>query len=302
MRAPHTTMQHSSHAVRNAAHWSSSRLTAVVTGANKGIGFQICRQLIWAGVSVIITARSAQRGEEATLRLQGEQNGHLIAGFVQMDVADDDSVARSVPIIRNLCNGSLDILVNNAGIGYPDDHFGAAEARAIVEINTLGTIRATRALLPLLAASQAGRVVNVASIESSLAQLSRPLRERFLDPNLEDQDIFCLMEEFVVAVSASNHRKMGWGGTMYHASKAGQMAFAGLLARELTAAQSSVTVASCCPGFCRTDMSDQCYGAGLGHKSAAEGADTPVWLALMPQDEALKSHGCFFSDRRLLKW
>lgn len=198
--------------------------------------------------------------------------------------------------------GKLDLLVNNAGIGYPDRTFGAEEARAIVNINTKGTIRATRALLPLLSAANSGRIVNVASIESSLSQLSKPLNKRFSSPTLTDQKVADLMDEFVSAVAAQKHRAMGWGGTMYHASKVGQMAFAGLLSRELTDADSNVTVASCCPGFCRTDMSDSCYGHGLGHKSAAQGADTPVWLAVMSNEKARKSHGMFFSDRRQLVW
>jgi len=198
--------------------------------------------------------------------------------------------------------GKLDLLVNNAGIGYPDGTFGADEARAIVNTNTFGTMRATRALLPLLSGSHAGRIVNVASIESSLKQLASPLQKRFADVSLTDKKIVDLLNEFCESVAAGNHRRRGWGGTMYHASKVGQMAFAGILARELTTAGSNVTVASCCPGFCRTDMSDQCYGRGMGHKSAAEGADTPVWLALMSPENARNSHGLFFSDRREMKW
>jgi NAD(P)-dependent dehydrogenase (short-subunit alcohol dehydrogenase family) len=274
---------------------------AVVTGANKGIGLEICRQLLGAGVSVVVTGRSAARGEDAASRLQREPNGHLVAGFVVMDVADDVSVAQSVSSIRRLVGDRLDILVNNAGIGFPDRVFQAAGARDIININAIGTMRSTRALLPLLSASPAGRVVNVASIESSLTQLSKPLQSAFSDPALTDESVVQLMAAFVDAVATGKQRERGWGGTMYHASKVGQMAFATLLARELTRERSSVTVTSCCPGFCRTDMSDQCYGAGLGHKSAAQGADTPVWLALMPRDDARKSHGRFFSDRRQLK-
>jgi NAD(P)-dependent dehydrogenase (short-subunit alcohol dehydrogenase family) len=281
---------------------SAGRPRAVVTGANKGIGFEICRQLLGAGVSVVVTGRSLERGEEATSRLRREPNGHLVLGFVEMDVADNDSVAQSVPRISDLVEGELDLLVNNAGVGYPDRLFGAAEAHDIVNVNTYGTMRATRALLPLLSRACAGRIVNVASIESSLAQLARPLQQRFTDAALNDTKLVALIDEFVASVAAGSHRRDGWGGTMYHASKVGQMAFAAVLARELTAAQSNVTVVSCCPGFCRTDMSDQCYGVGLGHKSAAEGADTSVWLAVMAPEEARASHGCFFSDRRKLRW
>lgn len=273
-------------------------MTAVVTGSNKGIGYEICRSLLGAGVSIIVTGRNIQLGEEATARLRREPNGHLVAGFVALDVSDSDSVAKSVARISSLLGGQLDILVNNAGIGYPDRLFGPDEARAIVDVNAIGTMRVTRALLPLLSAAPAGRIVNIASVESSLSQLAVPLHERFLDATLTDQNIVSLMDEFVAAVAKGAHRRMGWGGTMYHASKVGQMAFARVLAAELTRTGSNVTVVSCCPGFCRTDMSDQCYGKGAGHKSAAEGVDTPVWLALMSHDDALMSHGRFFTDRR----
>jgi len=278
-----------------------SGMHAVVTGSNKGIGLEICRQLLHADVSVVVTARDAQRGEKALSLLQREHNGHLAVGFVLMDVADPNSVAESVNHISRLVGDKLDILVNNAGIAYLDTTFGAAEAWDTVNINTVGTMRVTRALLPLLSKSSAGRIVNVASIESSLAQLSRPLQQRFSDTSLTDDQIIALMNEFVVAATSGNPSRMGWGVTMYHASKVGQLAFASSLARELTSARSNVTVASCCPGFCRTDMSAACYGPGLGHKSAAEGADTPVWLALMSPDEAQKSQGRFFTDRRLLR-
>jgi len=192
--------------------------------------------------------------------------------------------------------------------------FGPEEARAIVNINTFGTMRSTRALLPLLEQqesrvgqeqqqeSRVGRIVNVASIESSISQLAKPLQQRFSDAALTDNKVVDLMNEFVTGVTQGNHRRAGWGGTMYHASKVGQMAFAGLLARELTNAGSNVTVSSCCPGFCRTDMSDKCYGVGLGHKSAAEGADTPVWLALMSPENAQKSHGYLFTNRKQRTW
>jgi len=279
------------------------KMSAVVTGSNKGIGIEICRQLLRAGVSVVVTARNVQRGEQAASLLRGGPNGHLVVGFVQMDVADDESVTRGARQISSLLGGKLDILINNAGVAYPDSTFGAEEARNTVNINTFGTMRATRALLQLLSGPHAGRIVNVASVESSLRMLAEPLQKRFSDMTLSDQKIITLMNEFVTAVAAGNQKRMGWVHcTMYGASKVAQMAFGAMLARELTNARSNVTVASCCPGFCKTEMSDQCYGPGSGHKSAAEGADTPVWLALMSWDDARRSHGQFFTDRKLLRW
>jgi len=276
-------------------------LSAVVTGSNKGIGFEICRQLLQAGVSVIVATRNVQLGEEAARLLQKGHNGHLVLGFVQMDVSDDASVSRSAKRIASLAGGKLDILVNNAGIAYTDNTFGAEEAWATVNTNTIGTMRASRALLPLLSASHSGRIVNIASVEGGLAQVTRPLQERFSDVSLTDAKLVALMQEFVAAAAEAGHKRKGWKGTMYAASKLGQLAFAGILAREFASSGSNMTVTSCCPGFCRTDMSAQCYGPGLGHKSAAEGADTPVWLALMQSEDAKQSHGHFYTDRTLVR-
>ena len=172
--------------------------------------------------------------------------------------------------------------------------------------------------------------MNVASIESDLSHsLSAVLQRRFRAETLDDVGIRDLMLEFVDAVGAGTQRKAGWRGTMYHASKVGQMAFASVLARELdnynhklgistnsgnsssssskhidasSTAHVQITVASCCPGFVKTDMSSFCYGKGQGQKTPAQGADTPVWLALMQGAEASKSHGKFFTDREQIEW
>jgi len=296
----------------------NATLIALVTGANKGIGLEICRQLLQANVSVVLTSRSVERGQAATSLLRREEeNGHLVAGFVQLDVADDTSVEKSVDKISELVGGKLDILVNNAGIAFRDDTFGAAEAFETVNVNTLGTIRVTRALLPLLsgkeeggtkkrktAAPSAARIVNVASIESDLSQsLSKPLQRRFLADALDDEGIRELMMEFVDAVGKGTQRRAGWKGTMYHASKVGQMAFAQVLTREMARSGSKhITVVSCCPGFVKTDMSSFCYGPGQGHKTPAQGADTPVWLALMHGHAAQQSHGKFFTHREEIDW
>lgn len=280
-------------------------ITAVVTGANKGIGFEICRHLLKAQVSVILTGRNLDRGQKAVNKLKKEFNNDLILGFVQLDVGDEESVAASFQPISDLTNGTLNILVNNAGAAYKDNHFSKEAAYETINVNTFGTMRTTRVLLPLLKngaeKSVGGRIVNVASIESSLHYLSdKKLQKRFLDDSLTDSAIVELMEEFINATSNNQQKKLGWGGTMYHASKLGQLAFARTLAKELQSGKSAVTVASCCPGFVKTDMSSFCYGPGQGIKTPEEGADTPAWLALMFGEDALESHGRFFSDREMV--
>lgn len=129
----------------------------LITGANKGLGFEGARRLIAAGHQVFLTARDRARGEEAARRLG--------AHFVQMDVTDDASVAAAAAYLAQQ-PGGLDVLINNAGIaGAIGDPTAvkADEVRAVYETNVFGIVRVTNALLPLLKASANPVIVNVAS-------------------------------------------------------------------------------------------------------------------------------------------
>jgi len=224
-------------------------------------------------------------------------------GFVCLDVSDEPSVAQLPATVKDMLpHGHLDILVNNAGIAHLDSTFGRNEARTTVDINALGTIRVTRALLPLLSAAPSGRVINVASGQSgSLGKAVSPvLRKQFVDPNLRDDQVFVLMDDFVESVGSGNQKERGWLGTMYDVSKLAQIAFSVALARQLFEKGVQISVTCCCPGFVKTDMCDFCYGPGSGKISAAQGADTPVWLALRGDQESLASSGHFFRRRRVV--
>jgi NAD(P)-dependent dehydrogenase (short-subunit alcohol dehydrogenase family) len=141
----------------------------LITGANKGLGFETARRLIAAGHTVYIGSRDAERGRRAA-----EQLG---ARAVQLDVTDDAAVAAAVQAIE--ADGGLDVLVNNAGIqaemGDNNVVIGAADVtadlmRQTFETNVFGTVRVLHAFLPLLQRSTAPVVVNVSS---GLASLSR---------------------------------------------------------------------------------------------------------------------------------
>ncbi len=144
--------------------------TTLITGANKGLGFETGRQLIAAGHTVYVGSRDAGRGRRAA--------GQLGARFVLLDVTDDDSVAAAVKVIE--ADGGLDVLVNNAGIeGRRADGrvFGAAEVtggimRTIFETNVFGMVRVTHAFLPLLQRSAAPVIVNVSSGLGSMARMT----------------------------------------------------------------------------------------------------------------------------------
>lgn len=137
---------------------------ALVTGANKGIGFEIVRQLAQAGFRVFLTARDCARGEAACKTLQ--QDGHKVE-FLQLNIAAESSISQVVPELGSRID-HLDVLVNNAGIllDAPNDSIRGVESKVILqtlETNTLGPLRLTQALLPLLTQSNAGKVINVSS-------------------------------------------------------------------------------------------------------------------------------------------
>jgi NAD(P)-dependent dehydrogenase (short-subunit alcohol dehydrogenase family) len=146
--------------------------TTLITGSNKGLGYEAARQLIAAGHTVYAGARDAELGRRAA--------GQLGARFVQLDVTDDASVAAAAKVIE--AGGGLDVLVNNAGVeGRTPDNvvIGAADEtaahmQALFDTNVFGVVRMLHAFLPLLQRSTAPVVVNLSSGLSKTADLANP--------------------------------------------------------------------------------------------------------------------------------
>jgi NAD(P)-dependent dehydrogenase (short-subunit alcohol dehydrogenase family) len=145
----------------------------LITGANKGLGFETARRLVAAGHIVHIGSRDAERGRRAAERLGAQA--------LQLDVTDDASVAAAVRAVE--AGAGLDVLINNAGVQeeMSDDGVVAGPAdvtadlmRKTFETNVFGTVRVTHALLPLLRRSAAPVVVNVSSGLASLTRVSTP--------------------------------------------------------------------------------------------------------------------------------
>jgi NAD(P)-dependent dehydrogenase (short-subunit alcohol dehydrogenase family) len=226
----------------------------VVTGGNRGIGFEICRQLAGRGVQVVLTARQREAGEEAVKRLTAQK---ISAQFHALDVTDPKSAAALRDHLERAF-GRLDVLINNAGILSKEDDSGMAVeldlVRATLETNTLAPLCLSQTLLPLLKRSRTARIVNVSSGMGALSS-------------------------------------MGVDHAAYRISKAALNAVTGILAAEL---RGTVAVNSVCPGWVRTDM-----GGPNAERDVAQGADTPVWLALdAPQDLT----GKFVRDRKVIPW
>lgn len=146
--------------------------TTLITGANKGLGFETARRLIAAGHTVYVGSRDAERGRRAAERLG--------ARMVLIDVTDDASVAAAAKAVE--ADGGLDVLVNNAGVEAREPDGGVAGAaevtadamRTVFETNVFGVVRVTHAFLPLLSRSAAPVVVNVSSGLASLTRVTAP--------------------------------------------------------------------------------------------------------------------------------
>lgn len=235
---------------------------ALITGANKGIGLEIARQLGTQGITVLIGARDEKRGSEAAEKLQAE---NIDAHAVQLDVMNQESIDAAAKYIENQF-GKLDILVNNAGIfidNAPPSQLDMEILRRTYETNFFGVFAVTKAMLPLLRKAQAGRIVNISSGLGSLTQNS--------DPNYE----------FASAKTLA-----------YHSSKTALNAMTVQFAHELK--DTPIKVNSADPGYVATDINN--YN---GKRTVEQGATAAVRLATLPDDGPT---GSFFDENGVVPW
>jgi NAD(P)-dependent dehydrogenase (short-subunit alcohol dehydrogenase family) len=242
---------------------NAAKKIALITGANKGIGFEVARLLGKAGCTVLLGARSAERGREAASRLQAEELDVL---FIELDLLRAETAWHAAANVARDFE-RLDILVNNAGITAPGDGPPSAasldDVRRILETNFLGTLAVTQAMLPLLRRSAAGRIVNVSSELGSI----------------------------------TNHGDPGWKYASvrligYSASKAAMNMLTAQLAAELR--DTSIKVNSANPGYTATDLNQH-----RGHQTVQQGAAEAVRLSLLPADGPT---GGFFETGGSLAW
>jgi NAD(P)-dependent dehydrogenase (short-subunit alcohol dehydrogenase family) len=146
----------------------------LITGANKGLGYETARRLIAEGQTVYMGARDAERGRATASTLGGR--------FVQLDVTDDVSVESALRSIDNT-EGRLDVLVNNAGVSSTGDVNGPI-ALEVFDTNVIGVVRVTQASLPLLQKSENPVVVNVSSALGSFWAVTNPERRQFHFPSI----------------------------------------------------------------------------------------------------------------------
>src|SRR5207253_2483382 len=236
---------------------------ALVTGANKGIGFEVARQLARKGFRVFLGARIREAGCAAAekVRREGEKErnkeGHDVVTVLQIDVADAESIGRAAEEFSRKSD-RLDTLVNNAGILLDGDKDVLTATPEIFEktvrTNTLGPLLVSQAFVPFLKKSDAPRIVNVSSGGGQLA-----------DGADGWAPAYCISKTALNGVTS-----------------------------QLAAALPNFAVNSVCPGWVRTDM-----GGANATRSVGEGASGIVWLAAdAPQTET----GKFWRDRKIIPW
>jgi NAD(P)-dependent dehydrogenase (short-subunit alcohol dehydrogenase family) len=233
----------------------SEQRIALVTGGNRGIGLEICRQLAKQGIRVVLGARDAAKGAAAAKEMVG---AGLPVEERELDVADQESIKECMNWIRRDV-GRLDILVNNAGIMVEDDDADPEQELQIVrdtmQTNVYGPLFLSRLAIPIMKSRRYGRIVNLSSGMGSLTE-------------------------------------MGAGYIAYRMSKAGINVVTRVLAAETQGM--GILVNSADPGWVQTDM-----GGRGANRSLYKGAETPVWLATVPEGGPT---GGFFRDRKAIPW
>ncbi|KAL1788176.1 carbonyl reductase [NADPH] 1 [Sigmodon hispidus] len=279
------------------AAMSSCSRVAVVTGGNKGIGFAITRDLCrkFSG-DVLLTARDEARGKAAVQQLQAEG---LNPRFHQLDINDLQSIRALRDFLRKEYGG-LDVLVNNAGIAFKtaDPTPFHIQAEVTMKTNFFGTKDICTELLPLI--KPQGRVVNVSSMVSlrALKNCSPELQQKFRSETITEEELVGLMNKFVEDTKKGVHEKEGWPNSAYGVTKIGVTVLSRIHARKLREQRKGdkILLNACCPGWVRTDMAGP-----KATKSPEEGAETPVYLALLPPD-AEEPHGQFVQDKKVDQW
>jgi NAD(P)-dependent dehydrogenase (short-subunit alcohol dehydrogenase family) len=237
---------------------------ALVTGANKGIGFEIARGLGAQGAIVLLGCRNLELGKAAAEHLGAEG---LDVRPVALDVTSAPTIEAAASHINSEF-GRLDILVNNAGIALErmtkPSEVPLDVVRRIYEVNVFGVIALTQALLPLLARSERGRIVNVSSTLGSIGMAAGENGSSDFRPTL----------------------------LAYNSSKSALNSVTVQFANELRGTRIKVNAA--CPGYCATDLNNH-----SGPRTAQQGAQTPVRLATLLDDGPT---GGFFDDAGIVAW
>lgn len=279
---------------------SAIQRVAVVTGANKGVGYYIALQLASCGkfTNVILACRDDTRGQMALTKMRQElslSNPHVNCQLDYLPLSIGDTHSHTAFSQRVLSDyEKVDVLVNNAAIAFKgaDPTPFNQQCTPTLNINFRGTLDFTQQLLPLLRKGRDARIVNVASMAGRLSQLtSSQLIDQFTSPHLTKEGLVNLINQFESDVHSGCHASKGWSNSNYGMSKLAVIALTKVLAREELG--NGIKVNCCCPGYCDTDMTSH-----RGTRSPMDGARNAVLPAIMEDCPT----GEFFRDLQVARW
>jgi carbonyl reductase 1 len=277
---------------------------AVITGSNKGIGYYIALQLALSGLfeQIILACRDPQRASVAVQSIQ--QQLLLTATSTASNTISSPVTVTSQSLILGDVNshtefatvieqkyGKIDCLINNAGFAYKnsDPTPFQQQTKPTLDINFRGTINLTEQLIPLLLKGTDPRIVNVASMSGRLSQVSNELQIKLSSDTLTMSELHDLINDFELSVQDGTYKNKGWSNSNYGISKLGVIAATRIFARQYP----KIAINSCCPGYCKTDMTSQ-----NGIRPPEDGAKNAVIPATIPNPPT----GVFYSNYVISKW
>lgn len=247
----------------------TSNRVAVVTGANKGLGFAIVKILCEKYGKVYLTSRDEKRGNIA---LEELKNLRLNPVYHQLDITNNESIKTFLKHIE-VNNEEVEILINNAGILFlKSSEPKIYQAEQTIFVNFTSLVNFTEAIKPFL--RYGAKVVNISSSSGHLSRIpSEELKEKFKCQDLSLEELKNFTNSYVVDVKKGEDINKGWGSNPYVISKVAVNAYTFMLHRSLSS--KGITINCVHPGYV---MSDMTYGAGT--ITPAEAAKLPVSLAL----------------------
>ncbi|KAI0508181.1 hypothetical protein KFK09_014315 [Dendrobium nobile] len=260
--------------------WWTEKTVAIVTGANKGIGFAIVEKLAELGVMVVLTCRNEMKGIEAVLCLA--KRG-LTVEFCKLDVTSHESISKFACWLHGRFGG-LDILVNNAGVSFNEiDSNNVEKAELVIRTNFYGQKMLIQELLPLFRRSVAtkSRILNISSQLGLQNKVSNPaLKNLQKEEEISEEKIDYMLNKFVEDVKKGTWKEAGWPKiwTDYSVSKQAVNAYSRFLSKQQKGQNLSINCF--CPGFTKTAMT-----GGMGTHTAQEAAEVAVRVILLPPEE-----------------
>lgn len=263
----------------------------LVTGANKGIGFELVKKFVNESSTnnntILLGSRDLERGQNAFVRLNSPSNVHVL----QLDASSEDSIVHAANEIKQKYGGQLDVLVNNAAI--LNQEVTVEAARKTFHTNYFGIKMVNQYMFPLI--RENGRVINVSSQMGTWAlyEISSDLRDKYLSPTLTIGQLDHLVESFIGAIETQSLEKSGYNikipCLIYSMSKAAVNALTRIQAHQWSDAK-NILILSVTPGYCATDMNYHpldARPAELGAESILFGINTPHYRL---------KNGAFYED------